>query len=69
MPLLYLCVRELEPWLLSVGEDLPKDHPEAPHVTFRSELPVHDAFRGHPANGKHGVSSHLEGAKTEAHAE
>lgn len=65
-PLLYLCVRELEPWLLAVGEDLPQDDPEAPHVALRREPPVHDALGGHPADGEHGVSSHLEGVETEA---
>lgn len=68
-PLLYLCVWKLEPWLLSIGEDLPKDHPEAPHIALCSEFPVHDAFRGHPTDGEHGVSSHLKGIKTEAHTE
>ena len=68
-PLPYFCVWELEPWLLSVGEDLPENHPKAPHVTLRSELPVHDAFGGHPANREHGMSSHLKGAETEAHTE
>lgn len=68
-PLLYLCVGELEPWLLSIGEDLPKDHPKAPHVALCCELPVHDAFRGHPTDGEHGVSSHLKGVKTEAQTE
>ena len=64
-----LGVGELGPGLLAVGEDLPENHPKAPHVTLRSELPIHDAFRGHPANGEHGMSSHLKGAETEAHTE
>ncbi len=59
--LAYLIICQLKPWLLAVGEDLPEDDAEAPHVTLRRELPVHDAFWWHPANGQHCVSSHLSG--------
>lgn len=56
----HLVVPQLKPRLLPVGKDLPQDDSEAPHVAFRGELPVHDALRGHPANGEHGVSSNLQ---------
>lgn len=46
----YLVVTQLKPRLLPVGEDLPQDDSKAPDVAFRGELPVHDAFWGHPAN-------------------
>lgn len=61
--LLYLCVWELKPRLLPIGEDLPEDHPEAPDVALRCELPVHDALRRHPADRQHGVSSNLHEEK------
>ncbi len=61
LKLAYLIICQLKPWLLAVGEDLPEDDAEAPHVTLRRELPVHDAFWWHPANGQHCVSSHLSG--------
>lgn len=54
-----LIVRELVPWLLAVGEDLPQHHAEAPHVTLCGEPPVHDALRGHPADGQHRMTAHL----------
>lgn len=66
LSLCYLCVGELEPWLLPIGKDLPQDNPKAPHITLCGELPVHDAFRRHPADGEHGVSSYLKRVKTEA---
>lgn len=47
----YLVVAQLEPGLLPVGEDLPQDDSETPHIALRGELPVHDALRWHPANG------------------
>lgn len=56
----HLVIRQLKPWLLAVGEDLPHDDAEAPHVTLCAELPVHDALGWHPANGQHGVTTHLE---------
>lgn len=56
----HLIIRQLKPRLLAVGEDLPHDDAEAPHVTLSTELPVHDAFGWHPANGQHGVTAHLE---------
>lgn len=60
LSLCYLRVGKLEPWLLPIGKDLPKNNPEAPDITLCGELPVHYAFRGHPADGEHGVSSHLK---------
>lgn len=56
----HLIIGQLKPRLLAVGEDLPQDDAEAPHVTLRAELPVHDALGWHPANGQHGVTAHLE---------
>lgn len=61
----YLIVGQLKPWLLPVGEDLPEDHTKAPHVALCSELPVHDALRGHPTDGQHGVAPHLEARERE----
>lgn len=55
----YLVVAKLKPWLFSIGEDLPHNDSETPHVALRGELPVHDALRGHPADRQHSVSSHL----------
>lgn len=55
----YLIVGQLKPWLLPVGEDLPEDDTETPHVALCGELPIHYALRGHPADGQHGVASHL----------
>lgn len=56
----HILVAQLKPGLFPIGEDLPHDDAEAPHVTLRSELPVHDALWGHPADGQHGVTSDLE---------
>lgn len=55
----YLIIGKLKPWLLSIGEDFPKNDSKAPHITLCGELPVHDAFWGHPADRQHGVTSHL----------
>lgn len=56
----YLVVGELVPRLFPVGEDLPQNHPQTPHVALCGELSVHDAFRRHPADWQHGVTSDLE---------
>lgn len=58
--LLYLVIGELVPRLLSIGEDLPQDHPQTPDVALCGELSVHDAFRWHPADWQHGVTSDLQ---------
>lgn len=55
-----LVVGELVPGLLAVGEDLPQHHAEAPHITLCGEPPIHDALWGHPANGQHRVTTHLQ---------
>lgn len=54
-----LCVGELVPGLLAVGEDLPEHHTEAPHVALGGELAVEDALGRHPADGQHRAASHL----------
>lgn len=56
----YLIIGKLEPGLFAVGEDLPQDDSEAPHVALSGELAIHDALRRHPADGKHGVTTHLQ---------
>lgn len=55
----YLIVGELVPRLFSIGEDLPKNNSQTPNVALCGELSVHDAFRGHPTNGQHRVTSDL----------
>lgn len=45
-----LIVTQLKPRLLPIGKDLPQDDSKAPDITFRGELPVHNALWGHPAN-------------------
>lgn len=55
----HLAVGQLIPGLFAVREDLPEDHAEAPDVALRCELPVHDAFRGHPADWQHCASTNL----------
>lgn len=55
----HLTVGQLIPGLFAIREDLPEDHAEAPDVTLRCELPVHDAFGGHPADGQHGAPANL----------
>lgn len=59
----YLVVGKLEPWLLAVGENLPQNDAEAPHVALGGEFAVHYAFRRHPANRKHRMTSDLQGKK------
>lgn len=63
----HLVIGQLKPRLLAVGEDLPHDDAEAPHVTLCAKLPVHDAFGWHPANGQHGVTAHLEENRSHTH--
>lgn len=59
----YLIVTQLKPRLLPIGKDLPQDDSETPDITFRGELPVHDALWRHPADREHGVSSNLRRAQ------
>lgn len=56
-------VGKLVPGLFPVGENFPKHDAKAPDVALCGELPIHDAFRWHPANGKHGPASHLTGRR------
>ena len=60
MEVAYLVIGQLEPGLFAVGEDFPQNHPKAPHIAHRGELPIHDALRRHPADGQHGVTSDLK---------
>lgn len=55
----YLVVGKLVPGLLAVCEYFPEDHTQTPHITLCGESPVHDALWGHPADGQHGVTTHL----------
>lgn len=64
---LYLIIGKLEPWLFAICENLPQNDPEAPNVALCGELPVHDAFWGHPAYRQHGVTPHLNTVHDEKH--
>lgn len=55
----YLIIGELVPWLFSISEDLPQNHTQTPDVALCGELSVHDAFRRHPADWQHCVTSDL----------
>lgn len=55
----YLIIGELVPRLFSISEDLPQNHPQTPDVALCGELSVHDAFRRHPADWQHCVTSDL----------
>lgn len=56
----YLIIGQLVPRLFSVSEDLPQNHPQTPDVALCGELSVHDAFRRHPADWQHRVTSDLQ---------